>query len=167
MFQHSYPSGSYKALRTPWRWQPYAETCRRGIWNVLIIKNPPLPWAFVGLVTNELFTCVWFSPQFICSFTLQNPVGALNNVWLAWRELQRQRHVATQNQTFFKLYTVHFCSVFPINQQMHCSDSSLTLCRFYLKPYCMGRKTAFFFSGHLIYILKQEHFRAFRPAGGV
>jgi CDGSH-type Zn-finger protein len=41
----------------------------------------------------------------------------------------------------------------------------LTLCRSYLKPYCMGRKTVFF-SGHLIYILKQERFRAFRPAGG-
>jgi hypothetical protein len=40
----------------------------------------------------------------------------------------------------------------------------LTLCRSYLKPYCMGRKTAFFFSGHLVYILQQERFRAFRPA---
>jgi hypothetical protein len=25
----------------------------------------------------------------------------------------------------------------------------LTLCRSYLNPYCLGRKTAFFFSGHL------------------
>jgi hypothetical protein len=30
----------------------------------------------------------------------------------------------------------------------------LTLCHSYLKPYCMGRKTTFFFSGHLIYILQ-------------
>jgi CDGSH-type Zn-finger protein len=45
--------------------------------------------------------------------------------------------------------------------------NTLTLCRSYLKPYCMGRKAAFFFSGHLIYILKQERFRAFRPAGDI
>jgi CDGSH-type Zn-finger protein len=43
----------------------------------------------------------------------------------------------------------------------------LTLGCSYLKPYCMGRKTAFFFSGHLIYLLKQEHFRAFRLAGDI
>jgi hypothetical protein len=41
----------------------------------------------------------------------------------------------------------------------------LTLCRSYLKPYCMGRKTAFFQRAFtVIYILQQEHFRAFRPA---
>jgi hypothetical protein len=27
--------------------------------------------------------------------------------------------------------------------------SGLTLCRSYLNPYCLGRKTEFFFSGHL------------------
>jgi CDGSH-type Zn-finger protein len=46
-------------------------------------------------------------------------------------------------------------------------NAVLNLCRSFLKPYCKGRKTVFFFSGHLIYILKQERFRAFRPAGGV
>jgi hypothetical protein len=30
-----------------------------------------------------------------------------------------------------------------------------------------GQKDCVFFNGHLIYILKQEHFRAFRPAGSV
>jgi hypothetical protein len=34
-------------------------------------------------------------------------------------------------------------------------------------PYCMDRKTVFFFSGHLIYILKQERFRVFRLARGI
>jgi hypothetical protein len=34
---------AYKALTTPRGWQPYAETCRDRIWNVLIIKNPLLP----------------------------------------------------------------------------------------------------------------------------
>jgi hypothetical protein len=43
----------------------------------------------------------------------------------------------------------------------------LTLCRSYLKPYCMGRKTVLFSAGHLIYTIKQERFTAFRPAGGV
>jgi hypothetical protein len=27
---------AYKTLTTPWRWQPFAETCRRRIWNVFI-----------------------------------------------------------------------------------------------------------------------------------
>jgi hypothetical protein len=27
---------AYKAPTTPWRWQPFAETCRGRIWNVLI-----------------------------------------------------------------------------------------------------------------------------------
>jgi hypothetical protein len=30
-----------------------------------------------------------------------------------------------------------------------------------------GQKDLVYLSGHLIYILKQERFRAFRPAGGV
>jgi hypothetical protein len=30
---------AYKALTTPWGWQPYAETCRGRIWNVVIIKK--------------------------------------------------------------------------------------------------------------------------------
>jgi hypothetical protein len=30
-----------------------------------------------------------------------------------------------------------------------------------------GQKNRVFFSGHLIYILKQECFRAFRPAGDI
>jgi hypothetical protein len=47
------------------------------------------------------------------------------------------------------------------------NNGALTLCHSYLKPYCTGRKTVFFFSRHLIYILKQEHFRAFRPAGDI
>jgi hypothetical protein len=46
---------AYKALTTPWGWQPNAETCRERIWNVLI-KNPLLPLAFVGLVTNHTTT---------------------------------------------------------------------------------------------------------------
>jgi hypothetical protein len=29
-------SVAYKAPTTPWRWQPFAETCRGRIWNVLI-----------------------------------------------------------------------------------------------------------------------------------
>jgi len=36
--------------------------------------------------------------------------------------------------------------------QSNCKEKGsvvLTLCHSYLKPYCMGRKTAFFFSGHL------------------
>jgi hypothetical protein len=28
-------------------------------------------------------------------------------------------------------------------------SNTLTLCHSYLNPYCLGRKTAFFFSGHL------------------
>jgi hypothetical protein len=32
----------------------------------------------------------------------------------------------------------------------------LTLCRSYLNPYCLGRKTAFFFSGHLNLQAKPE-----------
>jgi hypothetical protein len=44
---------AYKALMIPWGWQPYAETCRGRIWNVLIKKNPLLSWAFVGLFTNN------------------------------------------------------------------------------------------------------------------
>jgi hypothetical protein len=35
------------------------------------------------------------------------------------------------------------------------------------KALLYGQKDCVFFSGHLIYILKQERFRAFRPAGGV
>jgi hypothetical protein len=31
---------------------------------------------------------------------------------------------------------------------------NLTLSHLYLKPYCLGRENVFFFSGHLIYILK-------------
>jgi CDGSH-type Zn-finger protein len=46
-------------------------------------------------------------------------------------------------------------------------NTVLNLCRSYLKPYCMGRKYRVYLSGHLIYTLKQERFRAFRPAGGV
>jgi hypothetical protein len=30
---------AYKVLTTPWGWQPYAETCRGRVWNVLIIKK--------------------------------------------------------------------------------------------------------------------------------
>jgi hypothetical protein len=43
---------AYRTLTTPWEWQPSTETRRGRIWNVLI-KNPPLPWAFVGLFTND------------------------------------------------------------------------------------------------------------------
>jgi hypothetical protein len=35
------------------------------------------------------------------------------------------------------------------------------------KALLQGQKDRVSFSGHLIYILKQERFRAFRPAGGV
>jgi hypothetical protein len=34
--------------------------------------------------------------------------------------------------------------------------SALTLCHSYLNPYCLGRKTAFFFSGHLNLHAKPE-----------
>jgi hypothetical protein len=47
---------AYKALATPWGWQPYAETCRGRIWNVLM-KHPLLPWVFVGLFTNDTTRC--------------------------------------------------------------------------------------------------------------
>jgi hypothetical protein len=43
---------AYRALTTPWGWQPYATTCWGRIWNILI-KNPLLPWAFVGHFTNK------------------------------------------------------------------------------------------------------------------
>jgi homoserine kinase len=43
---------------------------------------------------------------------------------------------------------------------------NLTLCRSLFKALLHGQKNFDFFSGHLIYKLKQERFRAFRPAGG-
>jgi hypothetical protein len=44
------------------------------------------------------------------------------------------------------------------------NEGYLTLCHSYLKPYCMGRKNVFFFSGHLKCIGQLERFRAFRLA---
>jgi hypothetical protein len=39
--------------------------------------------------------------------------------------------------------------------KISCPFQDLTLCR-YLNPYCLGRKTAFFFSGHLNLHAKPE-----------
>jgi hypothetical protein len=39
---------AYKAPTTPWRWQPFAETCRGRIWNALIKSTTSLSicWSF-------------------------------------------------------------------------------------------------------------------------
>jgi hypothetical protein len=51
---------AYQALTTPCGWQPYAKTCQsRKIWKVLI-NNPLLPWAFVGLL--QMVIKILFSP---------------------------------------------------------------------------------------------------------
>jgi hypothetical protein len=47
---------AYRALTTTWGWQPYAETWRERIWNVLT-KNPLFPWAFVGPFRNKTTRC--------------------------------------------------------------------------------------------------------------
>jgi hypothetical protein len=53
--------------------------------------------------------------------------------------------------------TIKYCLY---NHNTCCSDENyivmLTLCRSYLNPYCLGRKTAFFFSGYLNLHAKPE-----------
>jgi hypothetical protein len=40
---------AYRATTTPWRWQPFAETCQGKIWNALIKSTSSLMHLFVIL----------------------------------------------------------------------------------------------------------------------
>jgi hypothetical protein len=51
---HSIAYVAWKAPTNPWRWQPFAETCRGIIWK-RINKNPLLIWAIVGHFTTNIF----------------------------------------------------------------------------------------------------------------
>jgi hypothetical protein len=75
-------------------------------------------------------------------------------------------------QKFLLHLTLSVCAEYIYSAASHAShpDGVLKLRAFHkvVKSPMHGQKdSVFFFSGHLIYILKQERFRAFRPAGGV
>jgi hypothetical protein len=64
----------YRALTTPLGWQPYAETCRGRIWNVLI-KNPLLHWAVIGLSTNDYMNYIKYLKGKNVQQSLCKPLG--------------------------------------------------------------------------------------------
>jgi hypothetical protein len=104
------------------------------------VLRPPL--------TNSFIKC--------CLKCMHNFLEVCCNLYLYLKGLRK----------WISIIGLHSQSVWLFNCQTLCL-LLLTICRSYLKPYCMGRNTMFFFSGHLIYILKQEHFRAFRSAGDI
>jgi hypothetical protein len=71
---------AYKALTTPWGWQPYAETCRGRIWNILIKIHYFLEHLLFFLQT--ILQDARFNHQHLYSSTYVSPSYYIKNTGL-------------------------------------------------------------------------------------
>jgi hypothetical protein len=72
---------------------------------------------------------------------------------MTWH-LYKTTKISIEAIVLLHLFTVVKCDL--CFEQANHMKLKLTLCRSYLKPYCMGRKTVFFFTRQLIYILSKR-----------